>query len=467
MSDRLSALDVSFLSAEGPTTPLHVGGVAVLEPPVGGLDVAALRQRVGQRIALVPRFRQRVRWLPGGLGRPVWVDDIRFDLAYHVRRVVLPAPGDAVQLAALVGRLVSTHLDRRRPLWEWYLVEGLAHHRVAVVTKSHPALVDGVGGVDLLHVLLNDSPEPAAGLTPAWRPAPEPGTAELLADAAADLIRNPSSMVGAVGAGVRATWSLAQRALGATEAGLTAAGRTAARPAPASPLNTEPGRQRRFASASTDLERYRQLRARDGVTVNDVVLATVAGALRQWLLYRGAPVRTDAIVRALVPTSVRGGPPAAFGVEVGAGVATSLVDLPVGEPSAAVRLSQIAYAMRAHAEPGRRVGADALVRLAGFAPATLNAMATRAASGLSRRLFNLVVTNAPGPQRPLFAAGARLREIYPLVPLAAGQAVAIGVTSYDGRVYYGLDADWDAMADVDVLAGLLAESIDELTEAMV
>jgi WS/DGAT/MGAT family acyltransferase len=201
--------------------------------------------------------------------------------------------------------------------------------------------------------------------------------------------------------------------------------------------------------------------------VNDVVLATVAGALRQWLLYRGFPVRGDTIVRALVPTSVRGGPPAAFGPEVGATVATSLIDLPIGEPSPAIRLTQIAYAMRAHAEPGRRVGADALVRLSGFAPATLNAIAARAASGLSRRLFNLVVTNAPGPQRPRFVAGARVKEIYPAVPLASGQALAIGVTSYNGRVFFGLDADWEAMPDLDVLAGLLAESIDELTEAKV
>jgi diacylglycerol O-acyltransferase len=463
MSDRLSPVDVSFLSAEGPTTPLHVGGVAVLEPREDGLDVAALRRRVEERIALVPRFRQRVRWVPASLGQPVWVDDARFDLAYHVRRVALPAPGSPEQLQTLVGRLISSHLDRSKPLWELYLVEGLASGRLAVLTKSHAALVDGVGGVDLLHVLLDDSPQAADAVGPVWRPAPEPGPVELAVEAVVDLLRHPTAAVGAVQTGARGAWSLASRAIGATGIGLLAA----ARPAPASPLTVEPGRQRRFAFVRTELEQYRRLRSRDGVTVNDVVLATVAGALRQWLLYRGAPVRPDTIVRALVPTSVRGGPPAAFGTGVGAAVATSLIDLPVGEPSPNVRLAQIAYAMRAHAEPGRRVGADALVRLSGFAPATFNAMATRAASGLSRRLFNLVVTNAPGPQRPLYAAGARLQEVYPVVPLAAGQALSIGVTSYDGQVYYGLNADWDALADLDVLPGLLAESIDELTEAMV
>ncbi|MFG1921206.1 wax ester/triacylglycerol synthase family O-acyltransferase [Cryptosporangium sp. NPDC048952] len=447
MSDRLHPVDVSFLSAETPTTPMHVGGLAILEPNKHGLDVAGLRRRVEQRIALVPRFRQRVRWVLGGLTQPVWVDDTRFDLAYHVRRTGLPTPGSDEQLRALVGRLLSGSLDRSRPLWELYLVEGLHDGRVAVLTKSHPALVDGVGGVDLLHVLLDDSPATADGVTPVWRPAPEPGPAELAIDAAAQLIRRPGQLAGAVkGAG---------RLL------------ASARPAPNSPLNAEPGKQRRFATTRTDLEQYRRLRTRPNVTVNDVVLATVTGALRHWLLYRGAPVRTDSVLRALVPTSVRGGPPAAFGGGVGANVATSLVDLPIGEPNPTVRLTQIAYAMRAHAEPGRRVGADALVKLSGFAPATLNAMAVRAASGLSRRLFNLVVTNAPGPQRALFVAGARLREIYPFVPLAPGQGLAIGVTSYDGQVYYGLNADWDAMPDIDVLAGLLAESVDELTEAMV
>ncbi|TQS42890.1 wax ester/triacylglycerol synthase family O-acyltransferase [Cryptosporangium phraense] len=448
MSDRLQPLDVSFLSAETPNTPLHVGGLAILEPAETGLDVAALRRRVEQRIALVPRFRRRVRWVPGGLSQPVWVDDSRFDLAYHVRRTGLPTPGTDAQLHALVGRLMSTQLDRSRPLWELYLVEGLKDKNVAVVAKSHPALVDGVGGVDLLHVLLDDSPATAESVTPVWRPDPEPGPADLMLDAAADLVRHPIAALTSAG-----------RALGATGTGLLAA----ARPAPASPLSAEPGRQRRFATARTDLDQYRKLRAKG--TVNDVVLATVAGALRAWLLYRGAPVPPDAVLRALVPTSVRGGPPAAFGGDdVGSRVATSLIDLPIGEPNPTVRLTQIAYSMRAHAEPGRRVGADALVRLSGFAPATLNAMAARAASGLSRRLFNLVVTNAPGPQRPLYVAGARLREIFPFVPLAAGQAVAIGVTSYDGHVYYGLNADWDAMADVDVLAALLNESIDELTE---
>lgn len=453
MPDRLQPMDVSFLSAETPTTPMHVGGLAVLEPAEGGLDVGALRRRVEQRIALVPRFRQRVRTLPAGLGRPVWVDDARFDLAYHVRRTGLPTPGTDAQLRTLVGRLISGQLDRSRPLWELYLVEGLRRGRVAVVTKSHPALVDGASGVDLLHVLLDDSPTPADGVTPVWRPTPEPGPTELVLDAAVDLVRHPTHLVDAV--------KSAGRLLGTTGTGLL----MAARPAPTSPLNADPGKQRRFACARTDLDRYRDLRSSG--TVNDVVLATLAGALRQWMLYRGTPVRSDSVLRALVPTSVRGGPPAAFGGEVGASVATSLIDLPIGEPNPTVRLTQIAYAMRAHAEPGRRVGADALVRLSGFAPATLNAMAVRAASGLSRRLFNLVVTNAPGPQRPLYVAGARLREIYPVVPLAAGQSIAVGVTSYDGQVYYGLNADWDAVPDVDVLAGLLAESIDELTEAKV
>ncbi|MDT7562833.1 MAG: diacylglycerol O-acyltransferase / wax synthase, partial [Pseudonocardiales bacterium] len=240
------------------------------------------------------------------------------------------------------------------------------------------------------------------------------------------------------------------------------------RRAPGSPLNVSVSQQRRFAVARTELADYRRIRAEYGCAVNDVVLAVVSGAMRNWLLSRGEPVTASSTVRAMVPLSVRGeadsaaASAGALAGTLGNRVASFLVDLPVGEPNAVVRLHQITHQMRAHAESGRSVGAESLVRLGGFAPPTLHALGARAASGISRRIFNLVVTNVPGPQVPLYAAGATMLEMFPVVPLAKGQALAIGLTSYDGGVYYGFNADRDAMGDVEMLAGMIPESLDEL-----
>jgi WS/DGAT/MGAT family acyltransferase len=233
-------------------------------------------------------------------------------------------------------------------------------------------------------------------------------------------------------------------------------------PAPSSPLNAAIGEQRRYGVARTSLDDYKLVRKEHGGTINDVVLATVAGALRGWLLFRGESVTPATTVRAMVPVSVRADADAGI---LGNRVSAVFVDLPVGEPSPIMRLSQVSYAMKGHKESGQSVGADALVAMSGFAPPTLHAMSARLANGLTRRLFNLVVTNVPGPQVPLYAAGARLLEMFPVVPLAAGQAVSIGLTSYDGGVYYGLNADRDTMADVDVLASLIEESLAEMVAA--
>jgi diacylglycerol O-acyltransferase / wax synthase len=248
--------------------------------------------------------------------------------------------------------------------------------------------------------------------------------------------------------------------------GLFAIARTAARPAPDNPLNAEIGEHRRFAMVSTDLDDYKRIRKAHGGTINDAVLTTISGALRSWLLTRGEPVTGKTVVRAMVPLSVRGSEDDDEFSAGGNKVSSYLVDLPVGEPSAVIRLHQVSYAMRAHKEAGQSVGADALVHLGGFAPPTLHALGAKTASGLSRRLFNLVVTNVPGPQSPLYAAGARMLEVFPVVPLARGQAVAIGVTSYNGGVYFGLNADRDAMPDIRVLAGLIEESLAELMETI-
>ena len=458
-ADRLSALDVSFLYMEEPTTPMHVGGLAVFQPPSEGFDYDRLVSLIEDRISLVPRYRQKIRWVPGHLANPVWVDDSDFDVTFHVRRSALPRPGSDAQLHELVGRLMSRRLDRGRPLWEMYLVEALAGGRIAVITKTHHAMVDGAGAVDIGQVILDVTPTPRDVPDTLWMPAPPPGMLGLVADAVADLIRRPTAVADTVRMGVLDVRTTAARLAGAV-GGLAAAARVAARPAPPSPMNVAIGEQRRFGVARTDLDDYKRVRKAHGGTVNDVVLATVTGALRSWLMSRGEAVTSSSTLRAMVPVSVRGEDRAP-----GNRVSSYLVDLPVGEPDPVVRLSQVSYAMKGHKESGQSVGADALVALSGFAPPTLHSLGARAASSFTRHLFNLVVTNVPGPQFPLYAAGAQLLEMFPVVPLAKGQGLCIGLTSYNGGVFYGLNADRDALPDVDVIGSLLEESLAEVSKA--
>jgi WS/DGAT/MGAT family acyltransferase len=397
------------------------------------------------------------------------VDDEDFDLTYHVRRSGLPRPGSDEQLSELVARVQSRPLDRARPLWEVYLVEGLDKGRFALLTKTHQALVDGISAVDIAQVILDASPatpEPAADT---WQPSKEPTDAELVVSAVADAVRSPGAAIEAFEGGAHDLRATAGRVLGQVGHLLSAAARTAARPAPTSPLNVDIGEQRRWAMVATSLEDHRKVRTRHSrrgrgeITVNDVVLATVAGALRAWLLTRGEPVVPATVVRALVPVSVRA-EEEELTPRAGSRVKAFVVDLPVGEPSPAVRLHQISYSMRAQAEVGDAVSADTLVGIAGFAPPTLHSLGARVASAASRRVFNLTVTNVPGPQHPLYAAGARMLASYPVMPLGKRQAVSIGLTSYDGGVYYGVNGDRDAMPDVDVLAQCLVDALAELRD---
>ena len=463
MSDRLSALDVSFLYMETATTPMHVGGVAVFDPPPDRpVDYDGLCELVSRRLGLVPRYRQKVRWVPGRLANPVWVDDEEFDISYHVRRSALPRPGTLDQLRALVGRIQSRQLDRARPLWEIYFVEGLEDGRFAILTKTHHAMVDGVSAIDIGTLILDPTPTPREVPGDAWVPEREPSALGLMTDAVTDTLRRPDELVETVRAGITDARAVAGRVLGAA-GGMVAAARSQLRPAPPSPLNAAIGEQRRYGMAATELDDYKRVRKAHGGTVNDVVLATVAGALRTWLLTRGESVTPTTTVRAMVPVSVRS---EAEGGKLGNRVSSYFVDLPVGEPSPVVRLHQVSYAMKAHKESGQAVGATALVALSGFAPPTIHSAAARLASGFAARLFNVVVTNVPGPQFPLYAAGAQMVECYPVVPLAKGQAVSVGLTSYNGGVFYGLNADRDAMPDVDVLAQCLEESLAELVETV-
>lgn len=472
MSDRLSALDASFLYLEDHTTPMHVGGVAVFRRPRSGFDYDHVVSLIERRLALVPRYRQKVVQVPGRLARPVWVDDQDFDISYHVRRSALPKPGKDSQLHDLTARLMSRKLDRTRPLWELYLVEGLSRNRVAVITKTHQAMVDGIGAIDIGQVILDGSPGASAEQgEDLWMPAPQPGWTELVTDAVTEAVRRPGEIVENVRAAAVDATATVGKVTGALS-GIASAVRAAAVPSPGGPLNAATSTQRRFSVARARLDDLRGVRKAHGGTVNDVVLAVLSGALRSWLMSRGEAVSSQTTVRAMVPVSIRSGDEAAeaehpetAGMPVGSvgnRVSAYLVDLPVGEPNPTMRLHQVSHSMRAHGESGQLVAADALVRVSGFAPPTLHALGARVANGFSNRLFNVLVTNVPGPQVPLYAAGAKMAEMFPVVPLARNQSLAIGVTSYDGGLYFGVNGDRVAMPDVDVLAAMIEESVEEM-----
>jgi WS/DGAT/MGAT family acyltransferase len=355
--------------------------------------------------------------------------------------------------------VTSRSLDRDHPLWEAHLVEGLAEGRVAVITKTHPALVDGLGAVEIGQVLLDVERDAPAPEPTEWHPQRPPTGTQLLVQALDEYARRPSSVVDTVRGAVTDVRATAGR-LSGVAGGLLRTARSTLLSAPNSPLNVPVGRQRRVTLARADLADIKRIRRAGGGSINDVLLTVVTGALREWLLSRGQPVVAGTSVRALVPVSLQDS-------DAGAGnrVSSFLVDLPVGEPNPRVRLTRLSFAMGGIAQHGQSVGADSLIALTGFAPPTLHALGARAARGLSRRLFNLVVTNVPGPQVPLYAAGGQMLEVFPVVPLARGQGLSIGMTSYDGRVYFGLNADLDSVGDVHVLADLIEQEVAELLEA--
>ncbi|HET8663769.1 MAG TPA: wax ester/triacylglycerol synthase family O-acyltransferase [Nocardioides sp.] len=462
MGERLRARDLAFLDAETPTAPRHNATVEIFDPGDAGFDHETLIRLIGERIAFVPRYRQRVRRVPGNLANPVWVDDPHFDLAYHVRRSALPRPGTLAQLRELVARIVSRPLDRNRPLWEVYFVEGLEDGRVAVLSKAHQALVDGAQVVDLAQVLLDRSPEQKDLGGDEWQPDPPVGSAGLLLDAVRDTLTSPRTVLettrGVTETLLRDADGVVQR-FGAV-AGVLAGRRTDQD----SPIGGTLSEQRRFETVRRTLADHRAVRDAHGGTVNDVVLTTVTGALRGWLMTRAESLGGLRQVRAVVPVSVHDHELEA--TSVGSQIAPHFVDLPVGEPSPVVRLHQVSYSFKAHRETGRAVAANRIAGIAGFAPSTFHAIGSRVAAEQVRRGIQLSVTNVPGPQSPLYAAGAVMEQTYPVPPLLPGHALAIGVTSYDGYVFYGITADRDLVPDADVFATCLSESLDELLDTV-
>ncbi len=464
MSQRLRQRDLAFLVEESASAPRHNATVEVFDPEDSGFDYDRLFSLILDRIAFVPRYRQRIQQIPGRLANPVWVDDEAFDLGYHVRRSALPRPGSPDQLRELVGRIVSRPLDRNRPLWEVYFVEGLAEGQVALLYKTHQALVDGVDTVDLGQVLLDRAGDPTIGTysLDEWYPRRPPSSASLFAAALMETLTEPR----VAAESLRGTADTARRSAenAVSEVTRVANALTGRRPERESPLSGRLSQQRRVVTVTTDLADYRRIRDHHGGTVNDVVLAAVTGGLRTWLMTRAESMGGLRKIHAIVPMSVIDRELEA--TSLGTQVAPHFVDLPIGEASPVVRLHQVSYAFQSHKETGRAVAANRLAGIAGFAPATFHAIGSRVAAFEQRRGFQIAITNVPGPQSPLYAAGARMVGTYPVPPLLPGHALAIGVTSYDGRVFHGITADRDLVPDADTLGQCIREALDELLDTI-
>jgi WS/DGAT/MGAT family acyltransferase len=456
--DRLTALDATFLAIEDENVHMHVGAVAIFDAkplarPDGGLDFARIRGLAGPALARSQRFRQRLASVPL-VGQPVWVDDEHFQLDYHLRHTALPAPGDERQLKRLAGRLLSQKLDLHKPLWELWFVEGLEGDRCAVVTKVHHCMVDGISGVDLMGMLMRIVPESGAGQeaeAPRWLPRPAPGPARLLADELGRRAALPLALLRAGRRTVAAPLRSLEDARDAVEAvsEILSPGLRAATP---TPLNGPIGPHRRFDWTAMDLGAVKDVKNRLGGTVNDVVLAVVAGAMRIFLARRGVAV--DALdFRAQVPVNVRA--PSQRG-KLGNRVATLVARLPVHEPDRFARHREVLHTTRALKDSKQVRGSELLETLGDWTAKELLAGIVRMTSqGLA---FNMTVTNVPGPQVPAYLLDAPMQAIYPVVPLFSHQGVGIALFSYDGRLFWGFHADWDAVPDLhDLVLAVEAE----------
>jgi diacylglycerol O-acyltransferase len=455
--DRLSAVDASFLHQEKEASHMHVGALVVFDGPAPPRDDFCAH--LESRLRLVPRYRQKLAFPRFEMGRPFWVDDPSFNLDYHVCHTALPKPGSEEQLRELAGRIFSQRLDRSKPLWELWVVQGLEGGRFALISKTHHALVDGVAGVDIATVLFDLSPVPAE--LPAdddWTPHPEPSGADLVAEGVKGLLRTPFDLAGqAVGAAQHPGETI-ERVREAAE-GIGEIVWAGLNPAPDVPLNVEIGPHRRVWWVESRLDDFKEIKNALGGTVNDAVLAVVAGALGRWLRDRG--VRTEGLeLRALVPVSIRSDQERG---ELGNRIAAMRGPLPVYVGDPAERLAVVRESMGSLKESKQALGAEVIAGLQGFAPPTLLAQASRV--NFSTRLFNLIVTNVPGPQFPLYLLGREMERIVPIAFLPENHALAIAIMSYNGKVDFGLLGDYDAMPDLDAVGDYLGESLAELRAA--
>jgi diacylglycerol O-acyltransferase len=453
--DRLTAIDASFLHQEGPDSHMHVGGISILEGPPPAFE--EFLDSLRTRLHLVPRYRQKLKVPPVEAGRPLWVDDPDFNIEYHVRQSALPRPGSEEQLMRLAARIFSQQLDRSKPLWEMWLIEGVDGDRFALISKAHHALIDGISGVDLAQVMFDLSPVPTDFPHPdeAWQPAPEPSAAEVLVSGAAGLARTGlATAARAVSALTRPSHTLAEARTAAEGLGeIVWAGLN---PAPPTPLNVPIGPHRRFAGVRNELRDFKTVKDAFGGTVNDVVLTVVSGALRDWLRSRG--IRCEGIeLRALVPVSIRAEHERG---ELGNRIAAMRGPLPVYIADPVMRLRAVKQAMGALKESKQAVGAEVLAGVQNFAPPTILAQASRL--NFSTRLFNLIVTNVPGPQLPLYVRGREMLDVFPVAFLPKNHALAIAIMSYNGHMNFGLLGDYDALPDIERIADGVEAALAEL-----
>ncbi len=449
-ADRLSGLDASFLHLERGGAHMHVASTSIFEGSAPSHE--EFREHIASRLHLVPRFRQKLRFVPLDQGRPVWVDDPHLNLDYHVRQTALPAPGSDEQLRNLAARIFSQQLDRSKPLWELWLVEGLAGDRFAIIGKSHHALVDGVSGVDITTVLfdLDREPEGTPATAPPWLARPEPTDLKLLGDAWRERLTSPKEIV----RGVRAVFRGPRKLL--NEIGATSKIVGAGISAPSTVFNVEIGPHRRFAMTQTDLAGLKRVKDAHGGTVNDVILSIVAGGIGRYLRARGHD--TEGLeMRAMVPVSVRA---ANEHGALGNRISAMMAPLPVWCEDPVERLQVLTESMGDLKTSGQAVGAEILTKLTDFAPTTIASQAARLQP--AQRFFNLVVTNVPGPQFPLYVLGRKMESIFPMVPLARRQALCVGIMSYNGQVNFGLIGDYDALADLESFALDLEAATEEV-----
>jgi len=454
--DRLSAQDASFLAFEDGDTHMHVGATQIFEigslaSADGGVDFDAYRSATQSVLHRIPRYRQRLEWIPLE-GHPVWVDDKDFNLDYHLRHTSLPRPGTERQLKRLSARIMSQPLDRSKPLWEIWVVEGLEGDRFAVISKIHHCMVDGSSGVDLAQILMSTTPEYEIEEAPRYIPRPVPAGSRLLVDEWARRATIPLRVLRGLRAFRRETADLGEELRIRTRAlsGLFGMYRSASE----SPINGEIGPHRRFDWLQMPLEEVKAVRRLLGCTLNDVVLATVTGAVRSFMRERQVdPAGLD--FRVSAPVSVRReGERGKLGNRVSAWI----LELPIGESDRMEQLERIRATTQELKESRQAVGVDMLMQAANWMPSALLALGARASSGP----INAIVTNVPGPQFPLFLLGAKLDAMYPQVPLLPNTGLGIALISYDGRLCWGFSADYELVPDLHRFVVLVRGSFDEL-----
>ena len=460
----LSYLDASFLALETANSHMHVTAVALfdaapLKADDGGIDIERIRAHIRSKLQYIPRYRQKLEWVPYDR-RPVWVDDQHFDFQYHVRHTSLPRPGSDDQLRELAGRIVSIKLDRAKPLWELWVVEGLSNDRWALIAKIHHCMIDGMSGVDLTTILLNVGPTSEIEEEPPWAPRPAPTPTQLAVAEAARFTRRMIDGLTNVGDMVKDGKSVTDRAVDRSAAALSSLKSGWLTSSAKTPLNPDIGPSRRFNWTEMDLADIKAIKNAIGGSVNDVVLATTAGAVRRFLIEERDYDPADAEFRAMNPVSTRS--PSQQG-QMGNQVAMWLVDLPIGEADPAARYEAIKRSTSNLKKTNQALGAATLVELSSGTPTTLLSLASRLA-GPRIRPFNMTITNIPGPQFPMYLLESQMLANYPMVPLWAQHGIGVALFSYNGRLLWGVQADYDTLPDSDEFVAALHISFGELRE---